>query len=106
MIIYSGYLPKTFQEIKEESYFTELRYYHPDELLDFLKSVTGSVYTNSDLVINFFRVKHKRKEIDLVIHYYHRSGEIELIKVDFRGELSNYPENFFQHNTNLLLELI
>ncbi len=65
------------------------------------------IISNSDHVINIIRVMVKEKYIsstDVII--YHINDEIDKIEIDRKGELSEYPRNFLNVWSDLLLKLL
>ena len=78
------------------------------------------VETHSDHVVNGIRVAVKRRQIerhDVKIAFFsrkesHNNGiyeqytDIETIKIDPHGELSNYPDGFMDEWNNQLMELL
>lgn len=77
---------------------------HSDRLPEFC----WSIVTNSDHIINRFRVAKKNKEIDeLVIMFYpFDSEEVIEIKTDRNGELSDYPDDLLSEWSNQLFKLL
>jgi len=78
--------------------------------LDFFQDDTIFVITNSEHIINTFRIAKKEGDIgDLIIQFFpfpeHSSGFIE-IKTNSNGELSEYPIDFLDEWTNQLFKLL
>ena len=67
-----------------------------------------SIVTNSDHIINRFRVAKKNKEIDelLILFYPFDSEEVIEIKTDRNGTLSRYPKGLLDEWTNQLFKLL
>lgn len=67
-----------------------------------------TIVTNSDHIINRFRVAKKNKEItnlDIIFYPFNNEKEIH-IESDFKGELSEYPKHFLDEWNNQLLKLL
>jgi predicted ATPase len=108
-------------------YFPERYYLHPKLHIKFVEDLLKDVMvnekfhkdmfqndvvyiiTNSEHIINRFRVAKKQKEIkELEIQFspFNENKSIIIIKTDFKGEFNEYPIDFMDEWSNQLMKLI
>jgi hypothetical protein len=108
-------------------YFPERYFLHPKLHIEFVEgllrdSIVNEKYhkdmfqnniiyiiTNSEHILNRFRVAKKEREIEILeIQFYPFGKEAPMlpIRVDINGELDKYPKDFMDEWSNLLMRLI
>lgn len=103
-----------YDTIVASHYFPERTYLHPKLHVEFVESIIEKncgelvIVTNSDHIINRFRVAKKYKKIEnlnIEFHPFDATKKIN-IETDSKGEFSEYPYCFLDEWSNQLLKLL
>lgn len=101
---------KGLTNFNHESLSTEIVKYIEDSLLSNMNNKVETLFisSNSDTVMNACRLfaKKHNQEISLNFKFYDKTGHIEHIQCYDDGQLSSWPEGFFDYWDKVIFELL
>ena len=111
-----GYYQEARNDLKELSNFsheslpTEIVKYIDDSLLVNMNNKVETLFisSNSDTVMNACRIfaKKHNQDVSLNFRFYDRTGHVERIQCFSDGQLSSWPDGFFDYWDKILFDLL